>query len=432
MTNTTTARRGTARPGAHRRPAFARWLDDTNDITRTFLAAGRVPDMINIAGGLPDPSVYPAAELAGFAKKAVAEHGGDALGYTPIEGLPALRDRIAARFATDGLHLTRDNVLVTTGGMQGLDLIGKALLDEGALVAAQSPAYLGALDAWRPRRPGYRSFFPDRPDFDPVAAFDGARFAYTVPNFSNPTGKLIGLPERRSMVAAAHGTGTWLVEDDPYGTLHYDAEPLVRMLSLSGAGNAGPYDGPVIYMGTLSKEIAPGLRIGWVIAAPDMIGALTTVKQGSDMCTGGLSQLIALQAMESGLLERILPRTIELYRARRDALCAALDEHLSPWFEWEAPVGGMFVWAVARDPALDTDRLIAEAMKAGVCVSPSSAFDPHGRDRRALRINFTLNPPERLAEGVRRLAAATRALSSSSGIARDDGTRQEVPEEIRT
>ena len=252
MTSTTTAR-----PGAHRRPAFARWLGDTNDVTRTFLAAGRVPDMINVAGGLPEPSVYPAAELAEYAARAIAEHGDDALGYTPIEGLPALRDRIAARFADDGLHLTRDNVLVTTGGMQGLDLIGKALLDEGAPIAAQSPTYLGALDAWRPRRPEYRPFFPDRPDFDPVAALAGARFAYTVPNFSNPTGKLIGLPERRSMVAAAQRIGTWLVEDDPYGTLHYDAEPLPRMLGLSGAGTVEPYDGPVIYPSPYTHLLAP-------------------------------------------------------------------------------------------------------------------------------------------------------------------------------
>ena len=195
----------------------------------------------------------------------------------------------------------------------------------------------------------------------------------------------------------------------------------------------------VIYLGTLSKEIAPGLRIGWVVAAPDVIGALTTAKQGSDMCTGGLSQLVALQAMESGLLERILPRTIGIYRSRRDALCAAMDAHLSAWFEWEVPVGGMFVWAVARDPGLDTDLLVAEAMKAGVCVSPSSVFDPEGTYRRALRINFTLNPPDRLAEGVRRLAAATRALSpalspapsSSSGIAEGGGPRRDVPKETR-
>ena len=155
----------------NKRPAFARWLDDTNDITRLFLAAGQMPDIINIAGGLPEPSVYPAKELADFASKAISEFGNDALNYGPIEGIPALRDQIAQRFSVKELPFTRDNVLITSGGMQGLDLIGKALLDDGALIAAQSPAYLGALDAWRPRRPRYRPFFPDRADFDARVCF---------------------------------------------------------------------------------------------------------------------------------------------------------------------------------------------------------------------------------------------------------------------
>ena len=396
------------------RPAFARWLDDTNDITRMFLAAGQMPDIINIAGGLPEPSVYPVEELAVFASKAITEFGNDALNYGPIEGIPALRDLIASRFNIDGLQLSRDNVLITTGGMQGLDLIGKALLDDGALIAAQSPAYLGALDAWRPRRPRYRTFFPDRAEFNAVTALDGAQFAYSVPNFSNPTGKLIDLKTRQSIVEAAHMTGTWLVEDDPYGTLYYDAHPLPRMLTLSATAIAGPYSGPVVYMGTLSKELAPGLRIGWIIASPEMIKILTTVKQGSDMCSSGLSQLVTLQAMEAGLLEKIRPQILDIYRQRRDALCAAMMQHLSNWFEWEVPVGGMFVWAVAKDKSLNTDRLVEVALQSGVCVSPSSVFDPEGAHRRALRINFTLNPPDKLTEGIQRLASATQILISQS------------------
>jgi 2-aminoadipate transaminase len=296
--------------------------------------------------------------------------------------------------------------------MQGLDLLGKVLLDEGGLIAGQLPTYLGALDAWRPRRPTYRDLVLDAPGFDPIAALAGAQFAYTVPNFSNPTGKLVGLAMRDRLVEAAHATGTWLVEDDPYGTLHYDGAPLPRMIALSGRQGAGKaYDGPVIYMGTVSKEIAPGLRVGWMVAAPAMIAALTTAKQGSDMCTSGVTQRIALAALESGLIERNQPAVVKLYRERRDALCAALAAHLGAWFTWEVPVGGMFVWALARDAALDTDRLWAAALEAGVCVAPSSVFDAAGRNRRALRINFTLNPPDRLAEGVRRLATAVRAMA---------------------
>lgn len=386
------------------RPAFARWLSHTNDVTQIFLSAGQVPGLINMAGGLPDPVTWPVEELADLARNAIAQHTTDALAYAPIEGLPAFRDLIADRFSGPGLRLTRQNVLIATGGMQALDLLGKVLLEQGSLIAAQSPAYLGALDAWKPHHPAYRPMHLEDPAFDPAPALAGAQFAYTVPNFSNPTGRLVPLEQRRALVAAAQATGTWLVEDDPYGTLYYDTAPLPRMLSLA----ADP-DGPVVYLGTLSKELAPGFRIGWIIAAPQMIAALVSAKQGSDMCTSGLSQRIALDAFASGLTDRVLPATIALYRARRDALCAAMKDYLSDLYDWERPSGGMFVWATARDARLNTDTLLRVALAHGVCITPSSVFDPEGRNRRAIRINFTLNDADRLAEGVRRLAAATRA-----------------------
>jgi 2-aminoadipate transaminase len=406
-----TISREVARDGVTINALLPGWLGKTNEITRMFLAAGRVPDLINMAGGLPEPETYPVAELAAIAERAISQHPHESLNYPPIEGLPDLRDRIAARFSNADLKLRRENVLITSGGMQALDLIGKVLLDDGGLIAAQAPTYLGAVDAWRPRYPSYRLFSTETNDFDPLAALSGAQFAYTVPNFSNPTGRLVGLARRQELVGAAHRIGTWLIEDDPYGTLYYDGTPLPRMITLSGAQQSGTvYDGPVVYMGTLSKEIAPGLRIGWVIASPDMIGALTIAKQGSDMCTSGLSQRVAVEALDAGLLERTLPVILDIYRQRRDALCAAMDEHLAEWFDWEKPVGGMFVWATAKNPALDTDKLLQAAMKAGVCISPSSVFDPHGEDRRSVRINFTLNGPERLAEGTRRLTVALKTM----------------------
>jgi 2-aminoadipate transaminase len=391
------------------RPAFAAWLSDTNDVTQIFLSAGQIPGLINMAGGLPDPATWPIADLAELARAAVADYPRDALAYAPIEGLPALRDMIAARFSAPGLGLSRENVMITTGGMQALDLLGKVLVDDGQVIAAQSPAYLGALDAWKPRRPTYRPMRLEGNEFAPEAALQGAQFAYTVPNFSNPTGRLVSLDQRRSLVAAAQATGTWLIEDDPYGTLYYDGTPLPRMLTLAGGA---PYDGPVVYLGTLSKELAPGLRVGWVIAAPGMIRALVTAKQGSDMSTPGLSQRITLDAFASGLTDRVLPATLSLYRARRDALCAAMTEHLGDLYDWDTPSGGMFVWATARDSNMNTDHLLRVALKHGVCITPSSVFDPEGQNRRAIRINFTLNDGAKLTEGVKRLALATRAALS--------------------
>ena len=393
-----------------RRPALSAWLGTTNDVTQTFLAAGRIPGLINLAGGLPAPETYPAEEISRLASAAIAEHPQDTLGYGPIEGLPELRDALAKQFSTPDLRLRRENVLVTSSGMQGLDLLGKVLLEPGGVVAAQFPTYLGALDAWRPRCPSYRRLVLDDPNFNAMSALADAQFAYTVPNFSNPTGKLVESRVRTALVDAAQTTGTWLVEDDPYGTLHYDGAALPRMIKSSARGGGCVYEGPVIYMGTLSKEIAPGLRIGWVVAPPEMIEALTMAKQGSDMCTSGITQRIALAALKNGLMRSLQPGIVDLYRQRRNTLCAAMSEHLSASFVWEVPVGGMFVWAIAQDPALDTDRLFSAALEAGVCIAPSSVFDPAGEYRRALRLNFTLNPPERLIEGIRRLAAALKAL----------------------
>ena len=201
------------------------------------------------------------------------------------------------------------------------------------------------------------------------------------------------------------------MEDDPYGGLYYDDAPLRNMLNLAGDSAPGTaYKGPVIYLGTMSKQIAPGLRIGWTIASPEMIMALKTAKQGSDMCTSGLTQRVALEAFETGLVEQVYPKIIDTYRTRRDALCAAMDEYLTPWFDWKKPVGGMFVWAQAKDARMNTDELLARGLENKVCISPSSVFDPDGKNRRCVRLNFTFNPPEKLAEAVRRLAKTLKEM----------------------
>lgn len=391
------------------RPGFASWLGETNSVTAMFLAAGRIQGMINLGGGLPDPAVYPVPELADMAKSVVENHPHDCLNYSPIDGLPDLRDLIAERYSDEHLHLTRENVIILSGGMQGLDLVGKVLVDNGGIIAAQSPTYLGALDAWKPRHPVLRPFDAGAEGFDAVSAFQGAQFAYTVPNFSNPSGRLVDLPTREKLVDAAHETGTWLVEDDPYGGLQFDGEPVRRMISLSGAKQEkSTYRGPVVYMGTISKAIAPGFRVGWCIADPEIVKVMTTAKQSADLSASGIGQRIAIEAISTGLLDRLQPQIVTLYRERRDALLAALEEHLSEWFTWEKPVGGMFIWVEARDPSLDTFKLLPAALDAGICYAPGLPFDPAGENRGAMRLNFTFNTPERLAEGISRLAAAMK------------------------
>ena len=408
---TTSVQQNEASPRA--RTGFAKWLSNTNDLTSRFVAAGRIPGLINIAGGLPAPETFPVEGLARLSQAVVREFPHDCLGYGPTDGLPELRDAIAARFSTPSLRLDRSNVLITAGGTQALDLIGKVLLETGSVVAGEFPMYAGALDAWRPRQPRYWRLVVGEGDID--FSSSDAQFVYSVPNFSNPTGKLVGLDARRALVDAAYRAGIWVIEDDPYGSLYYDTAPLPRLIELSADFSpGGKYRGPVIYLGTLSKELVPGLRVAWVIGSSDIVDKLKSAKQSADLCSNGMAQRIALAAMQSGLVERLRPRILGLYRERRDALAAAMREHLSDWFEWEVPVGGMFIWAVARDRSLDTDLVVSAALDAGLLVGPGSVFDPLGQDRSGIRLNFTLNPPDRFHEAVRRLATALRTLKGSA------------------
>ncbi|MEH2549906.1 2-aminoadipate transaminase [Bradyrhizobium sp. AZCC 2262] len=398
--------------GGKERAPFAEWLSRTNDLTSRFVGAGRIPGLINVAGGLPAPEIFPVEELASLAQTVVMDFPQDTLTYGPTDGLPELRDAIAQRYSTQALRLDRSNVLITAGGTQALDLIGKIFIETGSVVAGEFPMYAGALDAWRPRCPRYKrvSFGTNELDFSDREA----GFVYTVPNFSNPTGKLVGLDERRALVRAAHQSGMWIVEDDPYGSLHYDKPALPSLIELSADIVPGsPYRGPVVYLGTLSKTLVPGLRVGWVIGEPKVIEALKAAKQGADLCSNGIAQRIAATAMQNGLIERLSPQIVTLYRERRDTLAAAMSKYLSPWFDWEVPVGGMFIWGTARDPSLDTDKLVSAGLEAGVLIGPGSAFDPLGQDRSGIRLNFTANSPERLDEAVKRLSSAVTALRSA-------------------
>lgn len=398
------------------RPPFSKWIADSNNITQQFLALGGQPDFISMAGGLPAAEFYPTAAIAEAAQKAMVRWGSMALEYGPIEGFPALRQHIAERISREaGRTFTIENVLLTVGAMQGLDLLGKVLVDPGDRIVAQFPTYVGALDAWRPRLPVY-----DRLDWSVDQGTSAqtlrlAKFIYAVPNYSNPTGALVPTAARQALLEKVVETGTWLVEDDPYLPLQYDGPAGPSILSLHGRMEPnGVYDGPVIYLGTLSKSIVPGLRIGWTIAPKDMIQALVLAKQSSDLSSSMLTQAIALELLDGGCEETHVPSIVQHYRERRDALCEAADRELSEFFEWETPPGGMFVWMRKRHPAIDTDALYRFALDEKVAFVPGSVFDPAAELRSAMRVNFTRNAPAVLQEGVSRLAAATRRYLGSN------------------
>ena len=398
--------------GAH--PAFTAWINSSNNVTQQFLSFGGRPDVVSLAGGLPATELYPVDAVRQAAVRAMDRHGAAVLEYGTVEGLRLLRDLIAKRMSAEtGGTFSADNVLLTTGAMQGLDLIGKVLVDPGELIVAQSPTYLGALDAWRPRQPTYGAL--DWNDMGEAleSSLGKAKFVYTVPNYSNPTGVLVPQENRAQLLKKVLKTGTWLVEDDPYRSMELDGPAGSSILGHYVAQHPGPYDGPVVYLGTVSKSLVPGLRVGWIIAAPHLIQALALAKQSTDLSSSVLTQAITLELLECGFDIEHSQKAIAVYRERRDVLCHEADARLRRWFEWEVPVGGMFVWMRAKNDAIDTDLLYRFAVEEKVAFVPSSVFDFTGKNRFAMRVNFTRSPPDLLVEGVARLErAVTKYLAA--------------------
>ena len=404
------------------RPQYARWLRTTNNITQQFLAIGGIPDIVSLAGGLPASEFYPVAEIGEAAQAAIARWGAEALEYGPVEGFPALRDAIAQRISRQtGGRFAAENVLITAGAAQGLDLVGKLFLDPGDLAMVQFPTYLGALDAWRPRQPRYEKLIWEEDGPARGQMLKSAKFAYAVPNYSNPTGELVSEPARERLLRDVSDAGTWLVEDDPYLPLQLDGKAGRSMLSMHSLANRrGAYDGPVIYLGTLSKSIVPGFRIGWAIAPADVIQALALAKQSADLSSSMLVHSVALELLESNLEAVHVPKTVAAYRERRDRLMREAEQHLSPWFQWERPVGGMFAWLQSKSernrPLINTDRLYHYALEQKVAFVPSSVFDFRGELNSAMRINYTRSSPETIAEGIRRLRRAVERYMAEENM----------------
>jgi 2-aminoadipate transaminase len=322
-----------------------------------------------------------------------------ALQYAPSEGFGPLREWVAARLAAQGVAATPGQVLITSGSQQGLDLVGRVLLDPGSAVAVERPTYLGALQAFAPNEPAWLALDGDadgpRPASRRAAAAAGARLAYLVPSFQNPTGRCIGAARRDALAEACLAGGLPLLEDDPYGELWFDAPPPAPL--------AARLPGQTVLLGSLSKVLAPGLRLGWLLAPPALFPKLLQAKQAADLHSSGLTQRIAFEALRDGLLERHLPALRARYRAQRDAMVAALARHLPDGCRWQAPGGGMFFWVTA--PAgLDTTALLPRAVDAGVAYVPGAAFfagDPGAAaPANTLRLSFATVAPAAIGAAV--------------------------------
>ncbi len=374
---------------------------------REILALTSRAEVISFAGGLPAPELFDVPALR-HAFAAALEEGsaGRALQYSTTEGHPPLREALAARMAARGLPTHPDEVLVTTGSQQALGLAASALLDPGDVVLVEDPSYLAALQSFG--LAGAR-LVPvpsggDGPDLDAVRALVAEhrpKLLYVVPTFQNPTGRTMSHAGRAALAALAGEVGLWLLEDDPYGELRYDGEALASLGSFPGGEDR------TIAVSSLSKVVAPGLRIGWLRAPAALHRSLTIAKQAGDLHTSTIDQMAAATVLDAGL-DLHLARLRETYRPRRDALLAGLGDALPAGSTWNEPDGGMFVWARLPD-GHDAAQLLTRALEHDVAFVPGAPFFAGEADHATLRLSFTTHGPVEIAEGLRRLGAAARA-----------------------
>lgn len=379
---------------------------------RKLFKETRRPGMISFAGGTPAPEVFPVEDIAAAAERALMRHTVDALQYGLTEGYPPLREYLARRMSGQGIACEADQIQMTGGSQQAIDLVGRLFIDPGTLVAVEDPTYMSAMTAWAPLRPSYMTVPMDddgmRVDVLEAALRSGQRpaFVYTVSAFQNPTGCTISFERRVRLVGLAAEYEIPIVEDDPYGELVFEGAPATTLAAVDTRLNGRLTH--VIYISTFSKLVSPGLRVAWVAGPRDVVSRMALAKQGMDLHTSALSQVITHEVCQDGLLERHVPVICATYRARRDALLHGLAQHMPDGYSWTTPRGGMFVWLTA--PAtVDTSRLAESALERHVAIVPGGPFYANGGPANTARLAFSNPTPESIAIGVRRLADAAAA-----------------------
>jgi 2-aminoadipate transaminase len=360
--------------------------------------------MISFAGGMPAPELFPIPEFQSACKKVLAEHGAAVLQYSTTEGCLPLRQFVADDLKRRGVVVGPENVLITSGSQQALDLVGKLLIDPGDLVVVEAPTYVGGLQAFNLYEAQYWGVPVDDQGLRTELLKDALRarpkLLYVLPNFQNPSGVTMSLQRRQELLSLASEYEVPVVEDDPYCELRYEGEPVAPLILLDPAN--------VIYLGTFSKTLSPGLRLGWIVAPVEVINKLVQLKQGTDLHTSGFNQLIALEATQGGFLEEHVKQLREVYRQRRDVMLQSLEEFFPTDATWTHPQGGMFLW-VTMPSGFDTRELLKAAVQENVAYVPGNSFFPNSEDgSRHMRLNFSNAAPERIREGIRRLSVAAR------------------------
>jgi 2-aminoadipate transaminase len=376
---------------------------------RELLKLTEQPDVISFGGGMPAPEVFPVSEFREACERVLKDYGAQALQYGPTEGYRPLREMIIRHTSRYGIEVTPENVLVTSGSQQALDLLGKILINRGDRILVESPTYLGALQAWSAYGAEYVTVPMDEngmiTDALEEALRSGPKFIYVLPNFQNPTGVTLSSERRLRLIELADRYGVPIVEDDPYGQLRYEGEHLPSVVVLDGqyrdSGEAC-YRGNVIYLSTFSKTLAPGIRLAWVVAPPEVIRKLVQAKQGADLHTSTFNQLVTYEVSRSGFLDRHIKVIRDCYRERRDVMLGAMDRFFPPGVEWTHPNGGLFLWGILPEN-LSSAEVLKSAIEQKVAFVPGAPFYPTGGGHNTMRLNFSNATPEKIQEGIARL-----------------------------
>ena len=392
------------------RVVFDRWsgryskrmADVRSSAVRDLFAAATRPDMISFSGGMPEIRRVPIDSVIAATSAALRDSGTEALQYGSSEGRVQIRDVVVSLMAEVGVRVKHDSLVVTAGAQQALDLMAKIFIDPGDTIICEGPTYLGALQAFSAYQPNVVCIPMDAEGMRTDLLAEelkrlgprGAKFIYTIPNFQNPAGVTLTPQRRRELLDLAREYDIPVIEDDPYGRLRFEGGHALPLRAL---------DEDVIYLGTFSKIFAPGLRLGWVIAPRPILAKFLLAKQAADLCGSAFAQTCAERYFADTRWRKVLQDLTRAYGERRDAMVASLEEHFPAEARWTVPEGGFFVW-VEMPSFLDLKSILAEAVERGVTYVPGDAFFPDGRGRNCMRLAFCYVEPEKIREGIARLA----------------------------
>ncbi len=375
---------------------------------RELLKVAQDPEVISFAGGLPSPKSFPIDDLQSIVHSVLQHHGKDALQYGSTEGLPVLREVIAERAIKDGMkNITKDNVIITSGSQQALDIVGKLFLNPGDTAIVGLPSYLGGINAFRTYesnlvgvpvdKDGMNMDLLEEKILDLEKNDIHPKFIYTIPTFQNPAGVVLSESRRKKMIDIALEHDLLIIEDDPYGKLRFDISAMKSIKALDD-------ENCVVYMSTFSKILAPGFRLAWMIASDDVMRKVAVCKQALDLCSSTFGQFIANEFMRSGSMDLHIMRIIEMYKPKRDTMMNAMKEYFPEGYECNRPKGGMFAW-VTLPEGIDTEIMFLDAIKQKVAYVHGKAFHVDGGGGRSMRLNFSYPTNEQIDEGMKRLGS---------------------------